>query len=413
VAPQREWFEKDYYRALGVSESATDKDIGKAYRKLAKQYHPDANPGSEDRFKEISAAYDVLGDEAKRKEYDEVRRMGPAANPFATPGNRPRSGAPGASAGFGADDLSDLIGNIFNRGSGRASRPRPGARAPQQGADLETSLHLSFLDAINGVTTTVNVTSDVTCHTCNGTGAAPGASPNLCSVCSGRGVVNDDQGLFGFSQPCPNCAGRGFTIDKPCPTCHGAGTERKDRHIKVRIPAGVEDGQRIRIKGRGGPGRDGGGPGDLFIVVHTDSHALFGRRGARDLTLSVPVSFAEAALGTTITVPTLDNPVTLRIPAGTPSGRTFRVRSHGVPATSGRGDLLVTVEVAVPSKLTDAEREAVSALSDVLPGDGLRAGLGVTGNGAKAGGSATSGGSTAGSDASTGAATGSGGGGGA
>jgi molecular chaperone DnaJ len=376
VAPQREWFEKDYYRTLGVSETASDKDIGKAYRKLAKQYHPDANPGSEDRFKEISAAYDVLGDEAKRKEYDEVRRMGPAANPFATgtPGGR---GGAGAGGIFGADDLGDLLGNIFNRGAGRASRPRPGARSAQRGADLETTLHLSFLDAINGVTTTVNVTSDVTCHTCNGTGAAPGATPTLCPVCSGRGLVNDNQGLFGFSQPCPACAGRGFQIDKPCPTCHGAGTERKDRHVKVRIPAGVEDGQRIRVKGRGNPGRDGGGPGDLFVVVHTEAHPLFGRRGAKDLTLTVPVSFPEAALGATITVPTLDSSVTLRIPAGTPSGRTFRVRGRGVPAANGHGDLLVTVEVAVPPKLGDAERDAVQALSEVLPGDDLRTGLGV------------------------------------
>ncbi|MBO0692322.1 MAG: DnaJ domain-containing protein, partial [Acidimicrobiaceae bacterium] len=316
MAPQREWFEKDYYRTLGVSETASAKDIGKAYRKLAKQYHPDANPGSEERFKDISAAYDVLGDEAKRKEYDEVRRMGPAANPFAGAGGAGRAGTAGGGF-FGTEDLSDLLGNIFNRGGRTSSRNRAGARAAQKGADLEASLHLSFLDAINGVTTTVNVTSDVACHTCNGTGAAPGASPTLCTVCQGKGVINDNQGLFGFSQPCPNCAGRGFTIDKPCPTCHGLGTERKDRRVKVRIPAGVEDGQRIRIKGRGGPGRNGGEAGDLFVIVHADAHPLFGRRGSKDLTLTVPVSFAEAALGATITVPTLTTPVSLKIPAGT------------------------------------------------------------------------------------------------
>jgi molecular chaperone DnaJ len=375
VAPQREWFEKDYYRALGVSESATDKEIGKAYRKLAKQYHPDANPGSEDRFKEISAAYEVLGDEAKRKEYDEVRRMGPAANPFATAGRPAGGSGAGGGSGFRADDLGDLLGNIFNRGSRQASRPRPGARPAQRGADLETALHLSFLDAIHGVTTTVNVTSDVPCHSCNGTGAAPGATPSLCPTCAGRGVVNDNQGMFGFSQPCPSCGGNGLKIDKPCPTCHGAGTERKARQVKVRIPAGVEDGQRIRIKGRGGPGRAGGGPGDLFVLVHAERHPIFGRKGARDLTLALPVTFPEATLGTSITVPTLDRPVTLKIPAGTPSGRTFRVRSHGVPVAGGAGDLLVTAEVAVPTKLADAERDAVTALSDVLSGDALRASL--------------------------------------
>ncbi len=372
MAPQREWFEKDYYRVLGVSETATDKDIGKAYRKLAKQYHPDANPGSEDRFKEISAAYEVLGDAAKRKEYDEVRRMGPAANPFAGAAHTGGTGAPGGM-GFRTDDLGDLLGNIFNRGSSRSTRPRPGARAAQRGADLEATLHLAFLDAINGVTTTVNVTSDVACHSCNGTGAAPGATPSLCPVCSGRGVVNDNQGMFGFSQPCPACGGNGLKIDKPCPTCHGAGTERKARQVKVRIPAGVEDGQRIRLKGRGGPGRAGGGPGDLFVVVHTERHPLFGRKGAKDLTLTVPVSFPEATLGTTITVPTLDRPVTLKIPAGTPSGRTLRVRSHGVPASSGSGDLLVTIDVTVPTGLDDEQRAAVDALADVLPGEELRA----------------------------------------
>ena len=375
MAPQREWFEKDYYRTLGVSETASAKDIGKAYRKLAKQYHPDANPGSEERFKEISAAYDVLGDEAKRKEYDEVRRMGPAANPFAGAG-RPGQGGAAGGGFFGTEDLSDLLGNIFNRGGNRGTgRTRAGAQVPQKGADLETTLHLSFLDAINGVTTTVNITSDVACHTCKGTGAAPGASPTLCPVCNGRGIIADNQGLFGFSQPCPNCSGRGFTIDKPCPTCHGNGTERMDRRIKVRIPAGVEDAQRIRVKGRGGPGRNGGEAGDLFVIVNADADALFGRRGAKDLTLSVPVSFAEAALGATITVPTLDTPVSLKIPAGTPSGRTFRVRGRGVPAGNGHGDLLVTVEVAVPQKLNDAERGAVEALSEMLPGESLRARL--------------------------------------
>jgi len=371
MAPQREWFEKDYYKVLGVADKATAKEIGRAYRKLAKQYHPDANPGSEDRFKEISAAYDVLGDEAKRKEYDEVRHMGPAGNLF--------GGAPGAGGraggGFRVDDLGDLLGNIFGRGGGRAGRGgagRPGgATGMQRGPDLEATLHLSFIDAVEGITTTVNVTSEVNCHTCGGSGAAPGTAPVVCPICNGRGVINDNQGLFSFSQPCQTCGGTGFRVETPCPTCQGAGVEFKARQVKVRIPSGVEDGQRIRIKGRGGAGRGGGPAGDLYVVVHVGQHPTFGRSG-KNLTLTVLVSFAEAALGATITVPTLDQPVTLKVPAGSRSGRTLRVRGRGVPASSGVGDLLVSIEVAVPKHLSEAEREAVVALGDLQKGDGLR-----------------------------------------
>ena len=372
MAPQREWFEKDYYKVLGVAESATDKEIAKAYRKLAKQYHPDANPGSEDRFKEISAAFDVLGDDAKRKEYDEVRRMGPLNNPFAGGSARPGGGFTG---NFQVGDLGDLLGNIFTR-SGRGSRAsgtggRSAGAASQRGADLETTLHLSFLEAVNGLTTTVNISSEVACHTCGGSGAAPGTAPVLCPVCGGRGVINDNQGLFSFSQPCQACSGTGFRVEHPCPTCQGAGVEYKDRQVKVRIPAGVEGGQRIRVKGRGPAGRAGGPPGDLYVVVRVDAPRVFGRRG-KDLTITVPITFPEATLGTTITVPTLDQPVTLKVPPGTKSGRTLRVRGRGVPASSGAGDLLVTLEVAVPEQLNEAEREAVGALGEVIKGDGLR-----------------------------------------
>ncbi|HWG74949.1 MAG TPA: molecular chaperone DnaJ [Acidimicrobiales bacterium] len=368
MAPQREWFEKDFYSVLGVSDSAADKDIARAYRKLAKQYHPDANPGSEDKFKEISAAYDVIGDPDKRKEYDEVRRLGPAGNPFA--GAR-RSGAGSASSSFHVDDLGDILGGIFGRGAG-TPRPRRGAGlGAQRGADLEAALHLSFLEAVNGITTTVNITSDVTCSTCAGSGAAPGTAPTVCSVCGGRGVVNDNQGLFSFSQPCAACGGTGMRVETPCPTCAGRGTETRSRQVRVRIPPGVEDGQRIRVKGRGGAGRGGGSPGDLFVVVHHDRHPVFGRKG-KHLTITAPVSFAEAALGATVKVPTLDGPVSLKVPAGTRSGRTFRVRGKGVPASSGAGDLLVTVEVAVPAELSDAERDAVEAVGDLMKGDALR-----------------------------------------
>ncbi|MDP9072094.1 MAG: molecular chaperone DnaJ [Actinomycetota bacterium] len=361
---QTEWLEKDYYKVLGVSEDADEKEVTRAYRKLARQLHPDANPNNpeaEERFKEVSAAYDVVGDPDKRKEYDEIRRLGPMAGGFGPPAGGP---AP-AGFSFHVDDLGDLgglgglFGDLFGGSTPRGATRRGGRR----GTDLETELHLSFEDAARGVTTAVNLTSDAPCGTCHGGGARPGTQPTTCPNCDGRGVVADNQGLFSFSQPCRRCRGRGVVIEHPCPTCGGSGTERRPRQVKVRIPAGVDDGQRIRLKGRGEPGRDGGPAGDLYVVVRVAPHRLFGRQG-RDLTLTVPITFAEAALGADITVPTLEGqPVTLRVPAGTSSGRTFRVRGRGVPSPGGVGDLLVTVEVAVPKNLSAAEREAVQALA--------------------------------------------------
>ncbi|MGE3619529.1 MAG: molecular chaperone DnaJ, partial [Acidimicrobiia bacterium] len=348
--------------SLGVSETASAKEIKSAYRKLSRQYHPDANagdPAAEERFKEVSAAYDVIGDAEKRKEYDEVRRLGPAG--FGFPG-----GGGGGSSTFRFEDMGDLgdvLGGLFGRGRRRGGAAGRGG-GPHRGQDLEAELHLSFADAVEGTATVVHLTSDAPCSTCAGSGARPGTAPRVCDRCGGRGVLDDNQGLFSFSSPCPKCAGRGYEIDDPCPTCRGSGIERRPREVKVRIPAGVSDGQRIRLKGRGGPGRNGGPPGDLFVVVHVASHELFGRRG-RDLTLSVPVTFPEAALGTDLRVPTLDgSTVTLRVPPGTRSGRTFRVKGRGVAGSKGAGDLLVTVEVAVPSKLSDAERKAIEALRD-------------------------------------------------
>jgi len=232
-----------------------------------------------------------------------------------------------------------------------------------RGDDLETELHLDFDAAIHGATTSVSVVSDVACHTCHGSGAAPGTSPVICPVCAGRGVVDDNQGFFSFSTPCRACRGTGMRVETPCPTCQGSGIERRPRTVKVRIPAGVDDGKRIRIKGRGGAGQNGGSAGDLYVVCRVSPHELFGRRG-RDLTLTVPITFPEAALGATVTVPTLSRAVTLKVPAGTRSGRTFRVRGKGVAAGSApAGDLLVTVEVTVPEHLSDEEREAVEKLA--------------------------------------------------
>jgi len=369
VVAQREWLEKDYYQVLGVSNTATDKEITRAYRKLAKQYHPDANPGSEDHFKEISSAYDVLGDSAKRKEYDEVRRLG--ASGFGPMGG----GGPGGGS-FRVEDLGnlgDLLGGLGGFGGGRRRNA-----GPQRGADVEAELHLSFEDAVRGVTTSVHVAGEARCETCHGTGAAPGSSPVQCPTCHGRGALDDNQGLFSLSRICPQCSGRGTVIEKPCRTCRSSGIVRRTRQVKVRIPAGVEDGQRIRVKGRGAPGRANGPAGDLYVNVRVEPHPIFGRRG-RHLTLTAPVTFPEAALGSTVTVPTLDGPVTLRVPAGTSSGQTFRVKGRGVPA-AGRapvGDLLVTAEVAVPKKLTAEQRAAAEQFAKVSH-DNPRAHLGVT-----------------------------------
>jgi len=370
MVAQREWLDKDYYQVLGVSSTATDKEITRAYRKLAKQFHPDANPGSEDRFKEISAAYDVLGDAAKRKEYDEVRRLGASgfANFGGGFGGAGGAGGPGGTT-FRVEDIDfgDLLGGLGANFGGRRGRNA----GPRRGADVEAELYLSFEDAVRGVTTSVNVAGEARCETCHGSGAAPGSSPVTCPTCNGRGALDDNQGLFSLSRVCPQCSGRGTVIEKPCKTCRGSGIVRRTREVKVRIPAGVDDGQRIRVKGRGAPGRANGPSGDLYVTVHVGNHPLFGRRG-RNLTLTVPVTFAEAALGSTVKVPTLDEPVTLRIPAGTSSGQTFRVKGRGVPGhgRTGSGDLLVTVEVTVPKKLSAEQRAAVeefARLSDEQP----------------------------------------------
>ncbi|MEM9468038.1 MAG: molecular chaperone DnaJ [Actinomycetota bacterium] len=365
--PQREWFEKDYYKVLGVAENASEKEITKAYRKLARELHPDANPGdtaAEERFKEVSAAYDVIGDEEKRSSYDEVRRLGPMAGGF--------GGAGGPGGGFNVDfgDIGDLLGGLFGRGGGGRGRGGGATRA-QKGSDLEADLALDFEDAVNGIETTIHLTSEASCATCSGTGAKPGKPPRPCASCNGSGILDDNQGFFSMSRPCAECSGRGTLITDPCPTCNGTGTEVRPREVKVRIPAGVKTGQKIRLKGRGGPGRLGGEPGDLFVKVRVKDHPMFGRAG-KDLTLDVPITFAEAALGADIAVPTLEGgTVTMRIPAGTASGKTFRLRGKG-----GGGDLLVTAEIIVPDDLSADQKAAVEAYAAASIGS-PRAHLGV------------------------------------
>lgn len=367
---QNDWLDKDFYKVLGVDKTATEKEITKSYRALARQYHPDANPDdakAEERFKEISAAYDIVGDEAKRKEYDEMRRLGSVGSAFGGGGGG-FGGNSGGGGGFNFDgvDLGDLLGGMFGKGGGAGGRSGGAAAAPSKGDDLEARLHLSFDDSVAGVTTSVHVTSDAACSNCKGSGARPGTQPAACSRCGGRGVLDDNQGLFSFSQPCQQCGGRGRVVTDPCPTCRGNGMERRPRQVKVRVPAGVKDGQKIRLKGRGGPGRNGGPHGDLFVVIDVAEHELFGRKG-NHLTVDVPISFPEAALGAKVGVPTMEGAtVTLKVPPGTPSGKTFRVKGRGVTSASKTGDLLVTVVVDVPTKLTDAAREAIEALAEVI-----------------------------------------------
>ena len=346
---EREWFEKDYYKVLGVTQSASEKEITRAYRKLAKELHPDTNPGSEERFKEVSAAYDVLGDTTKRAEYDEVRRLGPSAAGFGGPG-----GASYTNVDFG--DLGDIFGGLFG---GRRTRT-------QRGADLETTLHLSFADAVHGLTTTVTVPSNEACRACGGHGAQPGGI-ETCTTCQGRGVLNNDQGPFATTTVCPACNGRGGRITSPCTSCQGSGRAPSARRVNVRVPAGVGDGQRIRLKGKGQPGQHGGPAGDLFVDVSVARDPRFSRKG-RHLTTTAKVPFTDALLGTTVSVETLAAPVTLRVPPGTQPGTTMRVRGHGVPAAGrhGAGDLLVTVEVQIPKKLTDEQRGLVEALATSL-----------------------------------------------
>ena len=360
MTAQREWYEKDYYKVLGVPDSATPKEITKAYRKLARELHPDANPGNakaEERFKEVSAAYDVLGDEAKRKEYDEVRRLGPMAG-FGS-GGGPAGG--GQTFNVGADGLGDLLGQMFGRG--RRGGGASAGRGPQRGADYEATLTLDFADAVRGITTTLFLTTDAQCTTCTGSGARPGTTPRVCSRCGGRGVIDDNQGPFSFTSPCTGCAGRGVVIDQPCATCSGTGAEKRQRDVQVRIPAGVDDRQKVRLKGKGGPGRNGGPAGDLIVECQVHPHRLFGRDGS-NLTVRVPVTFAEATLGGDIDVPTLDGSrVTLRLRPGTQSGSRHRVKGKGVVTPKAEGDLIVTVDVQVPTELTDQQRAAIEALA--------------------------------------------------
>ncbi|WP_420080112.1 molecular chaperone DnaJ [Streptomyces sp. JL4002] len=382
----KDFVEKDYYKVLGVPKDATEAEIKKAYRKLAREFHPDANKGdasAEERFKEISEANDVLGDPKRRKEYDEARAL------FGNGGFRPGPGGGGSfnfdlgdlfggtqqagqAGGFGGG-LGDVFGGLFNRGAG----PGAGTRAqPRRGQDVESEVTLSFTEAVDGATVPLRMSSQAPCKACSGTGDKNG-TPRVCPTCVGTGQVSRGSGGgFSLTDPCADCKGRGLIAETPCDICKGSGRARSSRTMQVRIPAGVSDGQRIRLRGKGAPGERGGPAGDLYVVVHVDSHPVFGRKDD-NLTVTVPVTFAEAALGADIRVPTLNGPsVTLKLPPGTPNGRTMRARGKGAVRKDGtRGDLLVTVEVAVPTELSDKAREALEMYREATESQDPRSAL--------------------------------------
>ena len=354
---------KDLYKVLGVSKGASQEEIRRSYRKLARKYHPDANrddPKAEERFKEIQHAYEILSDPEKRREYDEGPRTF-----FGSQG--PGRGAPGGTRVGDFSDLSDLfdsfggLGDIF----GRSTRTR---ETPRKGEDVTVNVNLRFKDALEGVTTRVNVPVEEVCGDCRGTGAAPGTMPRTCPECGGRGVRSRDQGFFALSEPCPRCGGRGTIIERPCPACGGNGRLRKAKQVTVRIPAGAKDGMKIRVPGRGSTGQRGGPAGDLYVVTRVQEHPVFKRRGD-DFVVEVPVSFVEAALGAEIQVPRPGGgTVKLRLPAGTQDGKQFKVRGAGAPKARARGgergDLIVRVRLVVPKNLKRREREILEALAE-------------------------------------------------
>ncbi len=365
---------EDLYKVLGVSKKATDEEIKKAYRKLARQYHPDRNPDdpkAEERFKEVQGAYDTLSDPEKRKEYDAGGGM------FGGFGQRPGGGAgagpfgPGAGAGGFGGDLGDIFSNIFSRGGGRAEPQQP------RGRDLETETVLSFDQAINGAQVSVTVPKQERCPTCHGGGAKPGTSPITCPRCEGRGIDSQSQGFFSISQPCPQCGGAGQIIEDPCPTCGGSGLTQQTKRYRVNIPAGVRDGTRIRLAGKGEAGPRGGEPGDLYVVTRVTPSPVFKRLDDGNLEVTVPISVAEALQGATIEVPTLDGTKKIKIPQGTRHGTIQRLRGEGAPKQKGRGrgDVRYRLEIDLPQKLSKEQREAVEGLAEALDGEDPRAEL--------------------------------------
>ena len=365
----RDWVEKDYYKTLGVPKDAKPDQIKKAFRKIARENHPDQHPGdksAEQRFKEASEAHDVLSDPDKRREYDEQRSLFGSGFRFPRGGGAPGGGASGEDVfrTMGDAGLGDLLGNLF--GQAGAGGVRRTTRGPRRGSDVEGEVTIGFNQAVEGTTVGVQMASDDACPACRGTGAKAGTMPRVCPTCQGSGMQQSTSGgVFQVTEPCRECRGRGLIVDNPCEVCHGSGRTQSRHTMQVRIPAGVTDGQKIRIKSKGSAGENGGSAGDLYVIVHVRPHPVFGRQGD-NLTVTVPVTFAEAALGAEVEVPILGGgSVKLRIPAGTPNGRTFRIRGRGVTKSTGeKGDLLAAVDVQVPGHLPDEARSALQAYAE-------------------------------------------------
>jgi molecular chaperone DnaJ len=368
---------KDFYSVLGVTSTATQDEIKKAYRKLAKKHHPDANANdtkAAERFKEISEANNVLSDPEKRKQYDEMRRLGAFDGGFGGfGGGRSRSSGAGARGGSaqninfqdfdigGLGGLGDLFSSMF--GGGEA---RPGAkpRGPEKGQTVEATLEIPFRTAARGGKVPIELEVSEECPTCHGTGAAPGAQLKICPNCDGRGVVSFGQGGFAVNRPCPVCLGRGQVPTEPCPTCHGNGELRVKRKVLINVPPGVDTGSKIRLKGQGGKGNANGPPGDLVITFNVKPDKFYKRDGL-DVIATVPLNIAQATLGTKISVRTLDGrKVAIKIPAGTPSGKRFRVRGQGIEKAEKKGDLIVEVSIAVPEKLSEEQERMMKEFAD-------------------------------------------------
>ena len=356
---------RDYYEVLEVPKTASQDEIKRAYRKLARKYHPDAHPDdpkAEEKFKEVSSAYEVLSDPEKRKMYD----AGPS---FFGQGAQGAGGFRGFQGGQPmGGEWADLFGNLFGGGFGGFGGGFGGAGRQQRGRrgqDMSVAVRVSFDDSLKGVTTKLSVPQTVQCGTCGGSGAAPGTSPSACPQCQGRGVISQSQGFFALSQPCPRCRGTGTVIEHACPTCTGAGTTRALKKYTVPLPAGVKDGTRIRLKGKGEPGAGGGPAGDLYVVVHVEASPLFARRGS-DLVIEVPVTMAEAALGASVRVPTPEGSVALKVPAGTQDGRQLRIKGKGAPklGASGKGDLIARIKVATPEGLSGDQKDLLKKFAE-------------------------------------------------
>jgi len=352
---------KSLYDTLGVSKSASADEIKKAYRKLAREFHPDRNPGdaaAEERFKEIQTAYDVLSDDDKRKAYDR----------FGSTNGRVGGAAGGQNINFdfgdfNIGDLGDLFGGIFGGGGGARAGGTRARRQPVRGTDIEVDVQLSFEDSLQGADVKVPVELTVSCRECGGTGAQPGTAPVICPECNGRGVKAESQGLFALSQPCPRCRGNGTVIEQPCPHCRGTGRERRIKTYTVKIKPGVKDGTKIRLKGKGEAGENGGPAGDLVVVTRVRKSDTYERRGD-DLVVNVPVSFATAALGGKVDVPTPEGAVSLKIPPGSEDGKLLRIKGRGAPKLSagGKGDVLARVRIQVPKRVNKKERELLEQL---------------------------------------------------